>query len=205
MKTFTQFCVEAYDASFMSGAQIRRSGEGGRIGTLRKKSKPEITRVKAIGGGKTEPVEYKKPRKDIGIQRRSTDRVQAPTQERGSADVAAAVKAATKAERKKAALARREGQDTPETKAKPKDLEKIATQLVSKTKAKKPVSPNYKPAKASGLSTKERNKQTKEGERELSSIMKQQEFAKYEKETGEKATGKGKTIALARVARRMST
>jgi hypothetical protein len=34
--------------------------------------------------------------------------------------------------------------------------------------------------------------------------MKQQELSKYEKETGQKATGKAKTIALGRAAARMS-
>jgi hypothetical protein len=63
MKTFAQFCTEAYDADFMSGAQIRKTGEGGRIGAKRKKSEPERRRMKAVGGGKMEPVKYKE-RKD---------------------------------------------------------------------------------------------------------------------------------------------
>jgi hypothetical protein len=37
---FMSIC-EAYDADFMSGAQIRKTGEGGRIGTKRKKSESE--------------------------------------------------------------------------------------------------------------------------------------------------------------------
>ena len=47
---------EAYDADFMSGAQIRKTGPGGRIGAKRKKSEPERRRMKAVGGGKMEPV-----------------------------------------------------------------------------------------------------------------------------------------------------
>ena len=41
MKTFKEFIsiCEAYDADFMSGAQIRSAGEGGRVGEMRKKSK----------------------------------------------------------------------------------------------------------------------------------------------------------------------
>jgi hypothetical protein len=47
--------VKQYDKSdFMSGAQIRKTGEGGRIGRQRKKTTPERRRVKAVGGGKTE-------------------------------------------------------------------------------------------------------------------------------------------------------
>ena len=35
------------------------TGEGGRIGAERKKTKPEMRRMKPIGGGKTAPSEYK--------------------------------------------------------------------------------------------------------------------------------------------------
>ena len=43
MKTFSNFCAEAYsceayDAPFMSGAQIVSPGEGGRIGRKRTKT-----------------------------------------------------------------------------------------------------------------------------------------------------------------------
>ena len=76
MKTFTQFCTEAYDAAFMSGAQIRSAGEGGRVGTLRKKTKPEIRRKsQPKAGEERKPTEYK-PRKDIGTQRQASTRVQ---------------------------------------------------------------------------------------------------------------------------------
>jgi hypothetical protein len=105
---------EAYDADFMSGAQIRKTGEGGRIGTKRKKSEPERRRVKAVGGGKTEPVDYK-PRKDIGSQRQASTRVQEPEQERGSADVKAKAAAAAKAERIAAARKRAAAKSSGET------------------------------------------------------------------------------------------
>jgi hypothetical protein len=42
------------------------------------------------------------------------------------------------------------------------------------------------------------------GEQILKLRMQQDELSKYEKETGQKATGKGKTIALGRAAARMS-
>ncbi len=38
MKSFREFVAEAYDASVMSSSQIRRTGEGGRIGAERKKT-----------------------------------------------------------------------------------------------------------------------------------------------------------------------
>jgi hypothetical protein len=207
MKTFKEFIsiCEAYDADFMSGAQIRKTGEGGRIGTKRKKSEPERRRVKAVGGGKTEPVEYK-DRKDIGSQRQASTRVQEPEQE--SADVKAKAAAAAKAERiaaaRKRAAAKSSGETPSSAKPKAKEVAQQASKLLSKKKVAKPVSPDYKPAKPSGLSQKERNIQSKAGERALLGIMKQQELSKYEKETGQKATGKGKTIALGRAAARMS-
>ena len=198
---------EAYDADFMSGAQIRSAGEGGRVGEMRKKSKSEIRRSRAIGGGKTEPVEYK-DRKDIGSQRQASTRVQEPEQERGSADVKAKAAAAAKAERiaaaRKRAAAKSGGETSSSAKPKAKEVAQQASKLLSKKKVAKPVSPDYKPAKPSGLSQKERNIQSKAGERTLLGIMKQQELSKYEKETGQKATGKAKTIALGRAAARMS-
>jgi hypothetical protein len=198
---------EAYDADFMSGAQIRKTGEGGRIGTKRKKSEPERRRVKAVGGGKTEPVEYK-PRKDIGSQRQASTRVQEPEQERGSADVKAKAAAAAKAERiaaaRKRAAAKSSGETSSSAKPKAKEVAQQASKLLSKKKVAKPVSPDYKPAKASGYTDAERQKVTKSGERMLRGIMKQQELSKYEKETGQKATGKAKTVALGRATARMS-
>ena len=198
---------EAYDADFMSGAQIRSAGEGGRVGEMRKKSKSEIRRSRAIGGGKTEPVEYK-DRKDIGSQRQASTRVQEPEQARGSADVKAKAAAAAKAERiaaaRKRAAAKSGGETSSSAKPKAKEVAQQASKLLSKKKVAKPVSPDYKPAKPSGLSQKERNIQSKAGERALLGIMKQQELSKYEKETGQKATGKAKTIALGRASARMS-
>jgi hypothetical protein len=199
---------EAYDAAFMSGAQIRSAGGyNGRVGEMRKKSKSEIRRSRAIGGGKTEPVEYKL-RKDIGSQRQASTRVQEPEQERGSADVKAKAAAAAKAERiaaaRKRAAAKSSGETPSSAKPKAKEVAQQASKLLSKKKAAKPVSPDYKPTKASGYTDAERQKVTKSGERMLRGIMKQQELSKYEKETGQKATGKAKTIALGRASARMS-
>jgi hypothetical protein len=131
MKTFSQFCNEAYDAAVMSGSQIRRSGEGGRVGTVRKKSTPEIRRTKRTGGGETKPSSYK-PRADIGTQKSASDRVQQPTQERGSAALS------PKEAQRKAYLERkaREGSG-----AKPKELEKQATKLLTKKAAPKAKAP----------------------------------------------------------------
>jgi hypothetical protein len=87
MRTFREFMslCEASDADAASqlgwggGASITRTGEGGKIGKNRKRTAPERRRVKAVGGGKTEPVAYK-PRKDVGQQRGSS----APAPGRGA-------------------------------------------------------------------------------------------------------------------------
>jgi len=201
MKNFREFMTEiaeAYDAEVMGRSQIRKTGEGGRIGAERKKSEPERRRVKAVGDGKTAPVEYK-DRKDIGQQRQRSTREQQPEKERGSARLSA------KEAQRKAYLERKArekgGSSTPSTK---KDTEKAATKLLSTKKPEKKVSPDYKPQKASGMTRAERMSQQRKGEAALKDIMKQQEFSRYEKETGQKATGKAKTKLLGRVAKRMA-
>ena len=202
-------CEEVEDKSKALGfaATIRRSQEGGRVGRQRKKTTPEIRRMKAVGSGKMKPVEYKL-RKDIGSQRQASTRVQEPEQERGSADVKAKAAAAAKAERiaaaRKRAAAKSSGETPSSAKPKAKEVAQQASKLLSKKKVAKPVSPDYKPAKASGYTDAERQKVTKSGERMLRGIMKQQELSKYEKETGQKATGKAKTVALGRATARMS-
>jgi hypothetical protein len=146
MKSFSQFCLEAYDASFMSGAQIIRTGEGGRIAPERRKTDPERRRTRRGPGGTRLPAKPYKPRSDIGTTRSTETRVQQPEQERGSTDVKAAAAAAAKEERKKAALARiaarKAGESVPTVQQpKPKDLEKLekqATEILSKRKPKKP-------------------------------------------------------------------
>ena len=140
MRTFHDFIViaeAAYDASFMSGAQVRRTGEGGRISSERRKSAAEKRRTKRVGGGQTAPSEYK-PRKDIGQQRQRSEREQQPEQERGSARERQL--AAAKEERRKAAQARaaakKGGGEAPAAKPRAKDVEKQASQLLRKTGAK---------------------------------------------------------------------
>lgn len=186
---------EAYDAEVMGRSQIRRTGEGGRIGAERKKTTPERRRMKAVGGGKQEPVEYK-DRADIGTQKQRSEREEAPKQERGSAALS------PKEQQRKAYLERkaREGKGP----ATSKEKEKEASKLLSKKKEEKPVSPEYKPAKASGMTRSERMSQQRKGEAALKDIMKQKRFADYEKETGQKPTGKAKTKLLGMVSKQMA-
>jgi hypothetical protein len=182
MKTFSNFCAEAYsceeneyDAEFRSGAQIVSPGDGGRIGRNRTKTAPERRRTRVVGGGVSVPAKPYKPRKDIGLPRPTSVTVQQPEGERGSSKVAAAVMAAAKAERMKAAKARiaakKSGKSSTETKAKPRDLIKGASSLLStKTKAPKPA-PGYTPPKVSGKTEPERKATVKKGERALRDIV----------------------------------
>lgn len=188
-------CEEVEDKSKALGfaATIRRSQEGGRVGRQRKKTTPEIRRTRAVGGGKMEPVKYKL-RKDIGSQRQASTRVQEPEQERGSADVKAKAAAAAKAERiaaaRKRAAAKSSGETPSSAKPKAKEVAQQASKLLSKKKAAKPVSPDYKPAKASGLSPQERNKQTRKGEATLRDLVLQSTGKKSEKELKNRYTSR---------------
>jgi len=193
--SFTEFMnlCEVYDKDVVGRSQITKSGEGGRIQRKRKKTEPEIRRTKAIGGGKTAPVKPYKDRKDIGQtnkQRSKSGREQQPTQERGSASL-------TPREQQRKARAERMA-------AKSGAKTKTADELLAK-KAKKKVDPDYKPAKASGLTRAERDKKRREGEKYLKGVFKKQETDKYKKETGADPDKKGKTKILSRVHKRMST
>jgi hypothetical protein len=183
---------EAYDKDVMQSSQIRKTGEGGRIGAERRKSTPERRRVRAVGGGKTEPVQYK-DRKDIGTQRQASTRVQQPEQERGSARERQL--AAAKEERRKAAQARaaaKKGGETA-TAAKPsaKEAEKTASKLLSKKKAASAPAPGYTPRKASGLTAQERDKKVRRpGERKLRDLILQATGKKSESELKHPITAK---------------
>ena len=141
----------------MGSSQIRKQGEGGRVGANRKKTEPEKRRMKAAGGGKMVPAKDYKPRKDIGSQRQRSTREQQPTQERGSAALSAK-EAQRKAYRER--KARESGTKT-----------KSASELLSKKSAKK-VNPNYKPQKASGYTRTERQKLQRTGDRIIRDIRK---------------------------------
>ena len=164
MKSFQQFITEVYDKELSTAT--RQPGEGGRVRTSRKKTDSEIRRVKAVGGGKTAPVQSYKDRKDIGTQKPRSQREQQPEKERGSA--ADAQKAAALAARRKAAqarvAARKSGGSAPVAKKTPTASELLAT------KKRQTVDPKYKPQKASGMTQSEREAVTKKGEKKLRDI-----------------------------------
>ena len=166
MKTFTQFCTEAYDAAFMSGAQIIKTGGGEKIGSERKKTKPEIRKTsQPKAGGERKPTEYK-PRKDIGTQRQASTRVQQPTQERGSAALS------PKEAQRKAYLERKSGKKTP-----------TAAELLSK---KKPAEVDKRPSDQPkrpvvGMSRQQRSQITRKGQEKLEKLVRQSEAEKQGK------------------------
>ena len=149
MKTFKQFILEAYDPEIQGRSQIRKQGQGGRIGAERKKTEAEKRRMKA---GTNTPVKSYKPRKDIGTQRPRSTREQQPTQARGTAALSA------KEAQKKAYLERKAKEKGAKTKS--------ASELLAK-KPKAKVDPKYKPQKASGLTHRERLNLVKKGEKKL--------------------------------------
>ena len=168
MKSFRQFIAEAYDPEVQGRSQIRKQGEGGRVGADRKKTEPEKRRVKAIGGGKTAPAKEYKRRKDAGEQRptgRATEREQQPTKQRGSAALSAreAQKKAYLERKKRSAV-----KDEASGKDKKIDLKKSADKLLSKKK--KTADPKYKSQKASGYTAPERQKIIRAGRRLVKDI-----------------------------------
>ena len=186
MRTFREFTTLCEQTKFDKersnlsvGTRAPDPSKGGRVGADRKKSAPEKTRMKAVGGGKMVPAKDYKARKDIGKQRQASTRVQQPTSERGSAREKQL--AAAKAERRKAAQARiaqKKGkvtvlpsQATSKPKTKSKDLEKKASQMLTKKK-KQTVDPNYKPQKASGYTRAERRAIKRQGEKLVKDIKK---------------------------------
>ena len=161
MKSFQRFITELYDKDLSSAT--RQGGEGGRIRASRKKTAPEKRRVKAVGGGKTAPAKDYKDRKDIGTQKKRSEREQQPTQKRGSASLS------PREQQKKARAERLAAKSGGKSK---KELTKAADKLLSKKSAKK-VDPNYKPAKASGYTRIERQKMQRAGDRIIKDLRKE--------------------------------
>jgi hypothetical protein len=159
MKSFQRFITELYDKDLSSAT--RQGGEGGRIRASRKKTEPEKRRVKAVGGGKTAPAKDYKDRKDIGTQRKRSEREQQPTQKRGSASLS------PREQQKKARAERLAAKSSGKSK---KELTKAADKLLTKKTAKK-VDPNYKAQKASGYTRIERQKIRRAGQRLVKDIQ----------------------------------
>ena len=184
MKSFQQFVTEAYDKE-LEGQASRKPGEGGRIRASRKKDRADMPsrlskgnakpRMQAVGGGKTAPAKSYKDRKDIGTNKPKSRTQQQPEKERGTAALS------PREAQRKAAKERRAAKSGAKT--------KTADELLAK-KTKKTADPNYKPVKASGLTTKERKSLYKKGERALRDMRLKNLGKKSEKELKHKVTSK---------------
>ena len=102
-----------------------------------------------------------KTEKILVVRDKQDTREQQPQKERGSAEVKQSYADKVKAERRKAAQARiaakKGGGSAPAAEKKSaKDTSKEASKLLSKKEPKKAVSPNYRPAKASGYDSYKR-------------------------------------------------
>ena len=157
--------LEAYDPEVQGRSQIRKQGEGGRIGAERKKTEPEKRRTKVVAG-KRVPTDYK-DRKDVGTQKPRSTREQQPTRERGSAALS------SKEAQKKAYLERKAREKGAKT--------KTAKELLTK-KTTKAVDPKYTPPKASGLSKAEQQSLKRKGEKKLRDLRLQNLGKKKESE-----------------------
>ena len=184
MKSFKEFisiCEDVEDKSKALGFQatIRKQNQGGRVGSDRRISNPERRRVSQPKAGKERKPAVYKPRKDIGTQKQASTRVQQPEQERGSAREAqlAAAKAEREAAAKKRAAAK-SGEEKP--KAKPKDLAKQASKILSKTKPaevdKRPADQPKRPVV--GMTRQERSRITRKGQEKLEKLVRQSEAEK---------------------------
>ena len=176
MKTFSQFVAEAYDADLMRSASVRTTGAGGRVGAERKKTAPEMRRMKQAKAGETRQPTVYKSRTDIGKQRGS--QTAAPTQERGSARETQL--AAAKAERKKAALARiaakKAGTSAPAAKPKASELSAQARKLTAKKAPQVDKRPADQPKRAVvGMSRAQRKDITRRGHRFAQELARQGE------------------------------
>jgi len=197
MKTFQEFMLiaeKAYDASFMSGAQIIKTGEGGRIGQDRRKTAPERRRVKAAGGGKTVPAKPYKTRKDAGQQKgssaaapgrpaRSTELKPGTAGTQGSA-------AMTAKERQRKAFLERKARESG------KEQPKTASQALSQTKPAAEKKPKPAPT---GKTRAERDKERNAKLRAKYNAEKQKALAGYKEVHGSLPKGKERTKLLAAV------
>ena len=186
MKTFSQFCCEAYDKDVMGSSQITKTGEGGRVDArTRKKTAPEARRMsqkseKGNQGQERTPTQYK-DRKDIGTQKSRSEREQQPTQERGSAALS------PKEAQRKAYLERKAREGGAKTATASELLKKKKSADVDKR-------PEGQPKRAVvGMTRKQRQDITRKGQEKLEKLVRQSEAEKQGKKPEDVVLTGGKT------------
>jgi hypothetical protein len=194
---------EVYDPD-LSGAQIRRTGEGGRKQPKRdteSRRKPgQSPRVMAVGGGIMKPVGPYKDRKDIGSTKARSEREQQPEKERGSAEVKQSYADKVKAERRAAAqariAARKSGQKVKSTNTTSKDAEKKASEMLRTKKAEpkktEPAKPrrSWKTAEGGGMTRQERDSARNKERGQSQAEIKKRLRAEFEEKNGRKPNKK---------------
>ena len=208
MRTFQQFMslCEASDADAASqlgwggGASIIKTGAGGRIGKERKKTPVEIRRVRAVGGGRTEPAGPYKTRKDVGQQRGSS----APAPGRGQG--ATELKPGTAGTQGSAAMTAKERQRKAylERKAKESGREqpKTASQAISQAKPQQEKKPESQPRRewkhetGGGMTRAERDKARNKEKGEALKKRKAELIKDFTEKHGRAPKGKERTKLL---------
>ena len=194
---------EAYDPD-LSGAQIRRTGEGGRKqpkrDTTDRRKPGQSPRMRAVGGGKMEPVGSYKDRKDIGTTKARSEREQQPQKERGSTEVKQSYADKVKAERRAAAqariAARKSGQKVKSTTTSSKDAEKKASEMLRAKKAEpkktEPAKPrrSWKTAEGGGMTRQERDSARNKERGQSQAEIKKRLRSEFEKNNGRKPNKK---------------
>jgi hypothetical protein len=199
-----ELASEVYDPEIQGRSQIKQTGEGGRKQPKRdteSRRKPgQSPRMKAVGGGKMEPVGSYKDRKDIGSTKARSEREQQPEKERGSAEVKQSYADKVKAERRAAAqariAARKSGQQVKSTATSSKDAEKKASELLKTKKAEpkktEPAKPrrSWKTAEGGGMTRKERDSARNKERGQSQAEIKKRLRAEFEKNNGRKPNKK---------------
>ena len=187
--------IEVYDPEMgtVRGPRASRSAA--------ERRKPGVKpRVAATGGGKSKPVDYKPQGEKPNRSRTISQRTQQPTKERGSTEVKQSYAEKIKADRKAAALARRNAKSGGGEVQKPttssKDAEKKADQLLkTKTAEPKKTEPaksrkKYSHADGGGMTRKERDATRNKATGQSRSEAKSQMRAEFEKTHGRKPNKK---------------
>ena len=199
-----ELASEVYDPEIQGRSQIKQTGEGGRKQPKRdteSRRKPgQSPRMKAVGGGKMEPVGSYKDRKDIGSTKARSEREQQPQKERGSAEVKQSYADKVKAERRAAAqariAARKSGQQVKSKTTSSKDAEKKASELLKTKKAEpkktEPAKPrrSWKTAEGGGMTRKERDSARNKERGQSQAEIKKRLRAEFEKNNGRKPNKK---------------
>ena len=199
-----ELASEVYDPEIQGRSQITQTGEGGRKQPKRDtkdRRKPgQSPRMRAVGGGKMEPVGSYKDRKDIGSTKARSEREQQPQKERGSAEVKQSYADKVKAERRAAAqariAARKSGQQVKSKTTSSKDAEKKASEILRTKKAEpkktEPAKPrrSWKTSEGGGMTRQERDSARNKERGQSQAEIKKRLRAEFEEKNGRKPNKK---------------